>query len=59
MVLNVLWLVLSGFWMFLAYMLVGILWCITVIGFPFGVASFRITPYGLTPPKAGWYELAS
>jgi uncharacterized membrane protein YccF (DUF307 family) len=49
LVLNLLWLVLSGFWMFLAYMLVGVLWCITIIGIPFGIASFRIGLFALWP----------
>ncbi|MEP7090514.1 MAG: YccF domain-containing protein [Nocardioidaceae bacterium] len=48
-VLNLLWLVLSGFWMFLAYMVVGVLWCLTVIGIPFGVASFGIGLFALWP----------
>ncbi len=47
--LNLLWLVLSGFWMFVAYMLVGALWCLTIIGIPFGVASFRIGLFALWP----------
>lgn len=47
--LNILWLVLSGFWMFLAYALVAALWCITVVGIPFGIASFRIGRYALWP----------
>jgi uncharacterized membrane protein YccF (DUF307 family) len=47
--LNVLWLVLSGFWMFLAYLLVGVVWCITIIGIPFGIASFRIGLFALWP----------
>lgn len=49
LVLNVLWLVLSGFWMFLAYMCVAVLWCLTVIGIPFGLASFRIGLFALWP----------
>ena len=49
LVLNVLWLVLAGFWMFLVYMLVGVLWCITVVGIPFGVAAFRIGLFALWP----------
>lgn len=49
LVLNLLWLVLSGFWMFLAYIVVGVLWCITVIGIPFGIASFRIGLFALWP----------
>ena len=48
-VLNVLWLVLAGFWMFIAYMLVGVLWCITILGIPFGIAAFRIAFFALGP----------
>ena len=49
LVLNLLWLVLSGFWMFLAYMVVGVLWCITVIGIPLGLANFKLIPISLFP----------
>lgn len=49
LVLNILWLALSGFWMFLGYMLVGLLWCITILGIPFGIASFRIGLFALWP----------
>jgi uncharacterized membrane protein YccF (DUF307 family) len=48
-VLNVLWLVLCGIEMFFAYMLVGVLWCITIIGIPFGIAAFRIGFFALWP----------
>lgn len=49
LVLNVIWLVLCGFWMFLGYLLAGVLLCITVIGIPFGIAAFRIGRYALWP----------
>jgi uncharacterized membrane protein YccF (DUF307 family) len=49
LLLNIVWLVLAGFWMFLAYMFVGVLWCITIIGIPFGIASFRIGLFALWP----------
>lgn len=48
-VLNLIWLVLSGIWMCLSYFAAGILWCITIIGIPFGIASFRIGVYSLWP----------
>lgn len=47
--LNVLWLALSGFWMCLGYWLAGVLWCITIVGIPFGIACFRIGLYALWP----------
>ena len=49
LILNVLWLVLSGFWMFLGYLFAGVLMCLTVIGIPFGIAAFRIGVYALWP----------
>lgn len=49
LLLNVIWLVLSGFWMCLGYWLCGVLWCITVVGIPFGIACFRIGLYALWP----------
>ncbi|MFB7458844.1 MULTISPECIES: YccF domain-containing protein [unclassified Streptomyces] len=48
-ILNVIWLVLSGFWLFLGYFLAGVLLCITIIGIPFGIAAFRIAVYALWP----------
>jgi uncharacterized membrane protein YccF (DUF307 family) len=47
--LNLIWLVLSGFWMFLGYVLAGIICCILIITIPFGIASFRIANYALWP----------
>lgn len=40
-ILNVIWLVVSGFWLFLAYLLAGLLLCITIIGIPFGIVLLR------------------
>ncbi|MFF9125862.1 YccF domain-containing protein [Streptomyces sp. NPDC014889] len=48
-ILNLIWLVLSGFWLFLGYFLAGVLLCITIIGIPFGIAAFRIAVYALWP----------
>ena len=59
--LNIIWLVLSGFWMFLGYLAAGVLLCIFIITIPWGIASFRIGMYALWPfgrtivskPRAG------
>lgn len=48
-ILNVIWLVLSGFWLFLGYLVAGLVLCITIIGIPFGLAAFRIGVYALWP----------
>ena len=47
--LNVVWLVLCGFWMALGYAIAGIICCILIITIPFGIASFRIAGYVLWP----------
>lgn len=47
--LNIIWLVLCGFWMFLAYIVTGIIACIFIITIPFGIAAFRIAGFALWP----------
>ena len=47
--LNIIWLVLCGIWMAIAYVLAGIICCILIITIPFGIASFRIANYALWP----------
>ncbi|KUL38076.1 hypothetical protein ADL22_19005 [Streptomyces sp. NRRL F-4489] len=47
--LNVIWLILSGFWMALGYVLAGVICCVLIITIPFGIASFRIAGYALWP----------
>lgn len=46
---NVLWLVLAGFWLAIAYVAAGIANCLTIIGIPFGIASFKLAGYALWP----------
>ncbi|MEZ0070364.1 uncharacterized membrane protein YccF (DUF307 family) [Streptacidiphilus sp. MAP12-20] len=48
-VLNIIWLVLCGFWMAIAYVVAGIICCVLIITIPFGLASFRIAAYALWP----------
>jgi uncharacterized membrane protein YccF (DUF307 family) len=52
LVLNVIWLVLCGFWMAIAYAVAGLicfLFFFLVITIPFGIAAFRIAGYVLWP----------
>jgi uncharacterized membrane protein YccF (DUF307 family) len=46
---NVIWLVLAGFWLALGHVLTGLLLCITIIGIPFGIASFKLAGLALVP----------
>jgi uncharacterized membrane protein YccF (DUF307 family) len=46
---NVLWVVLFGWWLALGHLVAGVLLCMTVIGIPLGLASFKIIPITLVP----------
>ena len=51
-ILNIIWLVLCGFWMAIAYAIAGLfcfLFFFLVITIPFGIAAFRIAGYVLWP----------
>lgn len=47
--LNIIWLVLGGFWLAVGYFFFGLLACILIITIPFGIASFRMAGYALWP----------
>jgi uncharacterized membrane protein YccF (DUF307 family) len=49
LILNLIWLVLAGFWLAIVYVLAGILAFILIITIPFGIASFRIAAFALWP----------
>lgn len=49
LLVNVLWVVLVGWWMALGYLLAGVLNCITIIGIPFGLQSFKMAKLALWP----------
>ena len=48
-ILNVIWLVLAGFWLALLYAFAGIIAFILIITIPFGFAAFRIAAFALWP----------
>lgn len=50
---NVLWFIFSGLVSGLSYFLLGLVWCITIIGIPFGKQCFKLArlcvwPFGTT-----------
>ena len=49
LLLNIIWLIFGGFIVVLAYVLGGILLCITIIGIPFGVQAFKLSVLALWP----------
>lgn len=48
-ILNLIWVVLVGIWMAIGYVIAGILNCITIVGVPFGIQSFKMAQLALWP----------
>ncbi len=48
-VLNVIWLLLAGIWLAIAYAVLGLICFVLIITIPFGIASWRIAGYALWP----------
>ncbi len=46
---NILWVILAGWWLALSHLLTGALLCLTIIGIPLGVASFKMSGAALAP----------
>jgi uncharacterized membrane protein YccF (DUF307 family) len=61
LILNLIWLILCGWWIAILYFLAGIIAFILIITIPFGIAAWRIANYALWPfgrsivrrPRAG------
>lgn len=69
---NAIWLVFGGLWLALGHLVAGLLLCLTIVGIPLGVASFKmaglalapfgkeVVPVATAPPRrAGAYEQPS
>lgn len=46
---NILWLILGGFILGLGYILIGLIFCLTIIGIPFGYQLIKIGIYAMLP----------
>ncbi len=46
---NIIWFVFGGVWAALGYVLGGVLCCITIVGIPFGVQSFKLAGAVIAP----------
>jgi uncharacterized membrane protein YccF (DUF307 family) len=49
LLLNILWIVLGGFWMAVGWMVAAVIMAITIIGIPWTRAAFNIAAYTLFP----------
>ena len=49
LIANVIWVIFFGIWMAIGNLILGFLWCFTIVGIPFGKQFFKIAKLSLTP----------
>ena len=49
LLLNILWIIFGGFFVFLGYLTGGIVLCLTLIGIPWGFQCFKLALFSLFP----------
>ena len=48
---NIIWFIIAGIWTAIGWAVAGLIWCITIIGIPFGTQCFKIAGFALWPFK--------
>ncbi len=46
---NILWFIFGGFALVLEFLILGLVWCVTIIGIPFGLQAFKLAGLALCP----------
>ena len=46
---NIIWIICGGLWQALAWGLMGLLWCVTIIGIPIGLQCFKFASLMFAP----------
>lgn len=46
---NIIWFVVAGVWLAIGHLVTGIAMCLTIIGIPLGIGSFKMIPVSLLP----------
>lgn len=47
--LNIIWILIFGWELAIVAVVIGLVWCVTVIGIPFGIQSFKFAKLALLP----------
>lgn len=47
--LNILWIIICGWELAVVSLIIGVLWCVTIIGIPWGLQSFKFAQLALMP----------
>lgn len=48
-ILNIIWVIFAGFWLWVGYVVAGLLLCIPIVTIPWAIASFRLAGYAFWP----------
>ena len=48
-ILNIIWVILAGLWIAIGEAIIGVLYCITICGIPFGLQHFKIAAIAFAP----------
>lgn len=48
-VFNILWILLPGIEIAVAHLVLGLIFCLTIVGIPFGIQHFKLAPLALLP----------
>lgn len=48
-IMNIIWFFVGGFWIALTHLAFGLLFAITIVGFPFALQHFKLAGLALTP----------
>lgn len=48
-IVNIIWIIFTGLWYSLAYVILGVVFCVTIIGIPFGLQYFKFAKLMLMP----------
>ncbi|WP_372754575.1 YccF domain-containing protein [Labilibaculum sp.] len=46
---NIIWIIFGGIFIFLEYIIAGVLMCLTIVGIPFGLKIIQLSVLGLAP----------
>lgn len=49
LLMNIIWFFVGGFWIALTHFALGVLFCVTIIGIPFGLQHFKLMTVALSP----------
>lgn len=58
LLLNIFWLIFGGIELAITYVIIGVVFCITIIGIPFGLQCFKIARLAIYPFGAELTKLA-